>query len=220
MKITKKSLLTILFLLIAGLAAEAQIIRGGIIAGMNATQVDGDEVFGYHKYGWNLGATAMIPITKKKWFFALETTYSQKGAYQAPIWADSLKDGSYKLNLNYLEVPMLVIFEDKGGLTFGAGASLGRLIKVEEWENGRRDTNTTLKGPYNTNDFDILLDCRFKLYKKLKFNFRYSYSMAKIRNRTYDNGISIWDRKQYNNMLTFRLIWIFNEKIKAYVKKK
>ena len=146
MKITKKSLLTILFLLIAGLAAEAQIIRGGIIAGMNATQVDGDEVFGYHKYGWNLGATAMIPITKKKWFFALETTYSQKGAYQAPIWADSLKDGSYKLNLNYLEVPMLVIFEDKGGLTFGAGASLGRLIKVEEWENGRRDTNTTLKG--------------------------------------------------------------------------
>jgi hypothetical protein len=218
MKICIKILLPILIVLLLTFRAEAQIIRGGLIAGLNATQVDGDEVFGYKKYGWNLGATAIIPITKKKWFIGLETVYSQKGSYQHPIYSDPAKNGAYKLNLDYVEVPVLLLFEDKGKLTFGAGASWNRLIKVDEWENGRK-TLTTLSGPYTRDDFDVLLDVRFNVYKRLKFNFRYAYSMIKIRTRTYDNGVSTWDRKQYNNLLSFRLLYVFNEKIKAYTKK-
>jgi hypothetical protein len=200
------------------MSAEAQFIRGALIAGGNATQVDGDEAFGYHKYGWNVGASAIVPLTKKKWFISLETIYNQKGAYQAPLYSDSSKNGSYKLNLNYVEVPVMVLFEDKGGLTFGAGASWGRLIKVDEWENNKK-TATTLDGPYSRNDYQVLLETRFKLYKRLKMNFRYAYSMVKIRHRTYDNGVSTWERDQYNNVLSLRLVYIFNEKVKAYEKK-
>lgn len=219
MKTCFKILLPFLFVLFVIFSSEAQIIRGGLIAGLNATQVDGDEVFGYKKYGWNLGATAIVPIAKKQWFVSLETIYSQKGSYQHAIYSDSAKSGSYKLNMNYVEVPVLLLFEDKGRMTFGAGASWGRLIKVDEWENGGK-TATNLKGPYNRDDFDVLLDVRFNLYKRLKFNFRYAYSMAKIRTRTYNNGIETWDRKQYNNLLSFRILYIFNEKVKAYENKK
>jgi len=219
MKTCIKILLPLLFLALLIPTAKAQFIRGGVIAGINATQVDGDEVFGYKKYGWNLGATAIVPITKKRWFIGLETMYSEKGSYQHAIYSDTAKNGSYKLNLNYVEVPVLLMFEDKGKLTFGIGASWNRLIKAEEWEHGRK-TATNLNGPYNRDDFDVLLDMRFNLYKRLKFNFRYAYSMAKIRTRTYNNGVSEWDRKQYNNLLSFRVLYVFNEKVKAYENKK
>ena len=219
MKTILKIVLPALFILTFTLKSEAQIIRGGIITGLNATQVDGDEVFGYHKFGWNVGATAIVPIAKKSWFVTLETIYNQKGAYQHPIYSDSAKSGAYKLNLNYVEVPVLLLFEDKGKLTFGAGASWGRLIKVEEFENNHK-TPTNLDGPYSRDDIDVLLDMRFNIYQRLKFNFRYSYSMVKIRTRTFDNGVSTWDRKQYNNMLSFRLLYIFNEKVKPYESKK
>lgn len=219
MKTCLKILLPVLLVLVLTFRGEAQIIRGGLIAGLNATQVDGDEVFGYKKYGWNLGATAIVPVTKKQWFVSLETIYNQKGSYQRTLYSDSSKSGAYKLNLNYVEVPVLLLFEDKGNMTFGMGASWGRLIKVDEWENGHK-TLTNLNGPYNRDDFDVLLDVRFNLYKRIKFNFRYAYSMAKIRNRTYDNGVSTWDRKQYNNLLSFRVLYVFNEKVKAYENKK
>ena len=59
---------------------HAQRFKGAVMGGMNLTQVDGDEVYGYRRVGGHLGVAAILPI--KKFDITLETVFNQKGAYQ------------------------------------------------------------------------------------------------------------------------------------------
>jgi len=202
-------------LLVCGTALElqAQIMKGAVVAGINLSQVDGDEVYGFHKVGLNLGAGVIVPFSDH-WEVSMELSYSQKGSYQKPHYDSDSLTGEYKLKLNYVEVPVLVHFNDKDRIKFGLGFGWGRLVGVEEYEHGRRVESTNLNGPYSRNDFVGLADIRFRVYKKIKFNVRYGYSLAKIRTRTYypPGSTDSWTRKQYNNYWTIRLIYVFNEK--------
>ncbi len=190
----------------------AQVIKGAAIAGMNLSQVDGDEIYGFNKVGINLGVAAIVPFADQ-WEASIETIFTQKGSYQGPHYNDSLT-GEYRLRINYLEVPVLVHFNDKNKVIFGAGFSWGRLVHVEEYEHGNRVESTKLNsGPYSKNDYNAMVDLRFRIYKQLKFNVRYAYSLKKIRTRVYKHPFSndSWTRNQFNNFWTFRLIYIFNE---------
>ena len=207
--------LPIVFLLFAMLTtnyAAGQRIMGAAIIGVNASQVDGDEVYGYKKFGLNAGLSAIVPFGDH-WSVSIENIYNQKGAHQRPVYSDSL-DGSYDLKLDYLEVPVLVHFNDKDIITFGVGASWGRLIKVSEQRNGWDMPATTLKSEiYNKNDFNVLLDVRFRVYERFRFNVRYAYSMAPIATReVVDSKTGKPNiRDQYSGLFSFRIIYVFNE---------
>lgn len=204
-------LLIIIFVVVSSIEMTAQVIKGEAILGMNLTQVDGDEVYGFKKVGANVGAGVLIPFGKN-WDVSLEALFSQKGANQKEQYDDSLSF-AYKLNLNYAEVPVLVMYTDKEFISAGAGFSWGRLVGVKEWEHGQLvETTTVNSGVYSKNDFCILGDLRIRIYKQLKFNLRYQYSLVKIRTREFGNPPDTWTRDQYNNVITFRLIWVFNEK--------
>lgn len=194
--------------------AQAQRIMGAVFAGFNATQVDGDEVYGYKKFGLNIGAAAIIPINDK-WSVSLENAYCEKGAHQRPRFLDSL-DGSYDLKLNYLEVPLMVHFTDKEIVTFGAGMSWGRLIGIDEQRNGYPMNGTTLEsGIYRKADLNALLDLRFRLHKRFHFDVRYAYSIRPIATREIIDSKTGYPniRDQYNGLFTFRLMYKFNEQI-------
>ena len=198
-----------------GLQVSAQIIKGEAILGMNLSQVDGDEVYGFKKIGLNIGAGVMIPFDKKgKWDVSLEALYSEKGANQNRQYTDSIITGEYRVNLNYVEVPVLVMFTDKDFISAGAGFSWGRLVGAKEWEHGVLiETTTASSGTYSNNDFCILADFRIRIWQGLKFNLRYAYSLVKIRTREFENlAGDTWTRDQYNNVISFRLIYVFNEK--------
>lgn len=199
-----------------------QIIKGEAILGTNLTQVDGDEAYGFHKFGANLGAGVLIPFDKKgRWDISIEALFSQKGAYQKAFYEDSCdgerRTGEYSLKLNYAEVPVLVMYTDKDFISAGAGFAWGRLVSVKEYEHGVQVEETQADGKtYSQNDFSILADVRIRIYGPLKFNLRYQYSLVSIRERTFQycdpNSGPPWTRKQYNNVISFRLIWVFNEK--------
>nr|NQU92359.1 PorT family protein [Bacteroidota bacterium] len=209
----------VLFLFAASGEIQAQRVMGAVIGGVNATNVQGDDVYGFKKFGMNVGVAAIVPVAEK-WSFSLETTYSQKGSYHKKGGRGmdySIKHdyNQYKLVLNYLEVPVLFHFEDKRYLKAGTGFSYGRLIEVKEWEDGYRVATTTLNdGPYDLNDFSWLFDVQVPIYRQLKINARYSFSMIKIREREYENVSPTEEkvRKQYNQVLSLRVVWIFNEK--------
>jgi hypothetical protein len=215
----------LLLLLLAGVKElNAQIIKGEAIVGMNLSQVDGDEIYGFKKVGANFGAGVMVPFGKRgRWDVSLETLFTQKGSNQKAQYGDSLLitcggdttivTGQYKLNLNYVEVPVMVMFTDKEFISFGMGLSWARLVGVKEYAHGQLVETTTLNsGTYNKNDFSILADFRIRVYKSLKFNLRYQYSLVSIRTKEFfDTQCNSWTRDQYNNVITFRLIWVFNE---------
>lgn len=215
------SILLIASLTLISWKAFSQRIMGAVNAGFNLTQVDGDEVYGFKKPGVQIGPSAVIPFGKK-WLVSLETIYNQKGSRQGMQYNttdsnDVVYTGEYKLRLDYVEVPVLVHFNDKDQLIAGVGASWGRLVNVKEWEHGRRVESTTLTSrTYDRNDFNVLADLRFRISGRWYGNFRYAYSISKIRTRVFEpipgTAGDSKTRDQYNNVLTFRLIYIFNEK--------
>lgn len=198
------------------LEGKSQIIKGEAIVGLNLTQVEGDEVVGFKKPGLQIGAGALIPIGKK-FDITLEVLYNQKGAREGKQYQDTINGevltGEYKLNLNYVEIPVLFQFTDKEFITVGAGLSWGRLVGVKEWEHGNRvETTSVENGPYSKNDFSYLVDVRIKILGPLKFGVRYQNSIAKIRTREFEDFAgNTWTRDQFNKVLTFKLVYIFGE---------
>ncbi|MEZ5082305.1 MAG: outer membrane beta-barrel protein [Bacteroidales bacterium] len=141
------------FILISG-TIYGQRIQGAVIAGMNLSQVDGDEVYGYKKVGLNTGLGALLPI-KKRFLLTMEILYNQKGAYERDQYIRFDQDtsgkiieitGKYQLKLDYLEVPILFLYNDRDIITAGAGFSYGRLVSVKEYEHGQKVETTTLNG--------------------------------------------------------------------------
>ncbi|MEG2071332.1 MAG: hypothetical protein RR034_08175, partial [Bacteroidales bacterium] len=77
----KKTSIIFLFLFITTFGYSQRFV-GSIILGTNITQVDGDEVAGYKKFGINGGASVMLALHKNQcWFATLELLYTQKGSY-------------------------------------------------------------------------------------------------------------------------------------------
>ncbi|MBN2730739.1 MAG: PorT family protein [Bacteroidales bacterium] len=207
-----RKLLISLILLLIGVFTQAQSIRGQIITGFNMSQVDGDEVVGYKKIGANLGVGAMLPMGKH-WLISIETLFNQKGAYKKyPVEYDTLPYPYYNLRLNYAEVPIMIHYNDKDVLTFGTGFSYGRLVFMKEIEHGSQIDWPTRTGDYNRGDWNFLFNVRFRMYYGLHFDIRYAYSLVKIRTRTFSNATGMWTRDQFNNTLSFRLVYVFNEK--------
>jgi len=194
----------------------AQNFIGIANVGFNISQVDGDEIYGFRKFGANVGPSVMYSFGKNnQWQIILETNFSQKGSYQKypNTYVDTMKWPYYNLRLNYVEIPFLILYNDKNLISFGGGFSYGRLTNAKEYEYGNLINYNTLRGPYDANDFEIIADVRFRIYQKLYGNIRYSYSISKIRTRSYDNGVNRWTRDQYNNVISIRFLWYFNQKI-------
>jgi len=217
------SFLVFLFWLVIGTETLfSQRILGALSAGINLTQVDGDEVYGYNKVGFNGGPSIIIPFGNQgKWSVTMELLFSQSGSYRKTPsgFVDTIPDTlpgayyyGYKLNLNYVQVPILVHFTDKKIIAGGVGLAYGQLVGVKEWENSIR-TPTNLQGPYAMADLQALADIRLRIWNRLWANVRYSYSVFPIRTREFTNiyGKETWNRKQYNNVITLRFTWIFND---------
>ena len=202
-------------LLAPGTDLHAQRFLGAVMGGMNLSQVDGDEVYGYHRVGGHLGAAAILPINK--WDITLETVFNQKGAYQKQQYVDSVRqlNGKYDLRLNYIEIPLMAHYTDRNIITAGAGFSYGRLVSSKEIEHDGWQPPYSDSVAFNKNDFNVLVDVQLRVYKRLKFNIRFAYSLVPIRERTFYDPYSIdpepWTREQFNHMFTFRLVYVFNE---------
>jgi hypothetical protein len=204
-------ILLILIVLSGVGVASGQKIRGGFTLGMNVSQVDGDEIYGFRKYGFHGGAIGTVPL-EKDFMITLETLYSQKGANQ-PRRTQYYRQ--YRVELDYVEVPVLLQYNDRDIFTVGAGFAYGRLVKVKEWEKGVR-TSTTLLGMnahFDRADYLALIDLKFRIVHRLSMNVRYQYSIDKIRVAQFSDDFQqrFWERKQYNNNLTFRIAYIFND---------
>ena len=232
-------------------SASAQRFIGGVAVGFNLSQVDGDQVFGYKKIGFNGGPFVKLMLDNKQRFsLTMELLYTQKGAYQKfpvpegelvakgdtlfidPMYPEYDKKIFYKLRTDYLEIPLVVHYEDpRSKVGFGIGFSWSRLafISEMEWDFSKSDTllgarrlTTSLNSVssskrYFKNDWSVLFDINIPIYKGLKFSFRYQYSLVpfgKPRNfySLSDNATAPIERKPFHNTLTFRLVYSFNEK--------
>ena len=249
------------FLVAAPTLLHAQIIKGELFLGGNLCQVDGDECFGYKKFGVHAGAGALVPITSFM-DVGLEVLFNQKGAYKRDaITSNSTYPYAYNLKLNYAEIPLMLYLTDKDRYSFGIGVSYGRVVGLDEKNDGIstgialgdghlhwreneenlpdishvRELNELAEivysagfpdtayissvvansNSYRAHDFNICADLRFRIWEGIHAELRYQYSLRPIRTRMFyeDAGLILANqiRLQYNNSITLRVVYIFNE---------
>lgn len=191
-----------------------RLFFGGVIAGTNFSQVDGDNFAGYHKVGLNMGAVLYLNIAKP-FALSMELLFAQKGSkagvQQIPKRANDnitiITD--YSIKLNYAEIPILINYIDQKKNIFGFGLSIGYLgSSKENYRDGNDNVfeNDAKIFPFLKKDINGIAHAGFALIKHLNISLRAQYSFFSIRN----NGNFITGRnQQFNNLFAIRLSYLF-----------
>ena len=200
-----KPYLIFLVLIPVSLSSFSQPFHGGFLAGITASQVDGDSHAGYNKLGFQGGVfiSALLTQTLEARF---EIRYAGRGALN-PASEDNT--GFYKLGLHYIDLPLLAAIRIK---KFGS-VELGLIPGYMFAARGEDDAGELPKEylvDFHKFDLGILLGVGVQVSKKISLNFRYSYSILSIRDLESAGAYYSWFGKlfghstgDYNNYLSF-----------------
>lgn len=184
----KKAIILILF--IVPVTLYAQRFKGGILLGMNVSQIDGDHWAGYNKAGIVGGAFVYTDFTDR-WTANMEIRYAEKGSSTSKD--DPIQS---KYRLQYVEIPLTVKYTMYKKLRVEAGVSFGYLFTAAE-----KDASgyVTFEMPDRTE----LAACGgviYNFFERLDVGARVSYSMFPIWGEPLDAyGTGAW----FNNVITF-----------------
>ena len=213
-------LFTFYFLLV--IASHGQQFQAGILSGISTSQVDGDTYAGYNKLGFVAGGFVSTKLSSSgKWSGSFELNYIQKGSRKIPH-PDKGDYTSYKLKLNYIEVPVLLKyafttidslsgrsqerdFSLEGGLAFAA------LVNSEEEDIGGLVFNGTA---FQQFDYSVILGLNYFITKHIAFNVRTEYSIAPVRKGGTSSYYYNWTHNFlkpgfYNNLIVFSVRYRF-----------
>jgi len=149
----------------------AQVFKGGASIGLLATQVDGDDLGGYHKPGLFLGIFANVPFKENKMKIQLEIDYAQKGSR-----SQSSNGFRYRMALHQIEIPVIFGWNCWKDLSLEAGLSSNIIASAKEYidkelvlANGNKFYFFELGGIAG-------VSYMFKEHYALFFRFNYSFS--------------------------------------------
>jgi hypothetical protein len=179
-------------LIILPYTLTAQRFKGGVLLGINACQIDGDDWSGYNKAGL-LGGVYVNTQLAGKWKGQFEIKYASKGSASPKYYANPIK-----FRLRYIELPVLACYnaykhlDIQGGLSFGYLFSAARSDAGEyrEFDEIPKRTETALN-----------IGVNYSLLDRVDINVRYSYSLLPI----YENyvGASYGNGAWFNNVFMF-----------------
>ncbi len=163
---------------------------GGLLFGVNISQMDGDYFTGFDKAGFYAGLRGVVYFSSQ-WSLNMELLYSQKGSkipHGTFINNREVRDRS--IELNYAEVPilfklMLTPLKNSSFLEFGG--SFSKLIKANIQEKSANLIRGTIyrdiSVEFQSFDFNAVVGLGFKAGEHLEFGFRYNFGV----NRFYKN---------------------------------
>ncbi len=184
----------------------AQSFRGGLIAGVSATQISGDQLGGFDKAGLVAGGMVSMNLGKKT-DLAMEILYFQKGSKKNPN-PDIQDYTSYLLRLSYFEMPLMAQWHYSKRFTFEAGLTFGALLKeYEEDELGELPERT----PFNKFEFGIAGGMKVNFAKQFSFVSRIESSLIPVREHSSGQEYRL-NHGHYNAALVFGAQYIFKKR--------
>jgi len=204
-------LVTVCSFFFSGYSQEVeQSFRPVFMAGVVASQVDGDTYAGYHKLGYFFGLGINRQLSKRvEMEFGI--TFLQKGVRKNYATdSASLNNPNnqfYLLRLNYVEVPLFVRIHAYKKFKFEVGGAFAYLIKnppSEQSQNGYYNDKQ-----FKNFDFSYLIGLGYQLKPNVFINLRYEYSVIPFRDYYQSTkGIyhgqfpySLFNTGLYNNLL-------------------
>ena len=186
--------------------SKAQGFNSGVLIGISTSQVDGDLYGGFRKAGPMAGLFVNRYLSEKV-AMELQMYYIQKGSRKNNDPANGdIK--FYLLRLNYIEIPLLLHYQQSPKLSFEIGPALGVLLSTyEEDENGE----TAQEKPFNDFEFSGHAGISYKAFENFELNTRASYSLIPIREPSSTQVSQYFDRGQFNSVVSFALKYQFGK---------
>lgn len=188
---------------------DERIFHAGVQSGANFCQVDGDGFSGYRKVGFAGNALVyvrVLPILH----LSLGLGYAQKGSRESSIRETAIGPAvfRYRLDLNYVEMPLLAHLFFGGRLHYSAGFSYARLISSKEESE---DVNPILISPelypFRKQDWAGIVCINYQVYHQWFLSGQYQYTIGSIRDLPQiPPGYGFANER--NNLMSLRLLYI------------
>ena len=190
--------LSLLFigLLLIGVSLTAtgqrtRTFRGGLIGGMNFSQIDGDGILGYNKLGL-MGGVHLRARYRKKMDLCLDMLYDQQGS--SPFTEFTKYNSPYQIILDYISFPVYLKYKDwlieykksiydYYRIEFDAGLAYSRAFRLQGPSGVSRY--------YSKNNFSFLLGAHYKFNAGLGIGFRYQRAFLPVHTFA-DQEIVVW----------------------------
>ena len=196
-----KKFAILLFCGFLAISSNAQNFGGGIIAGISTSQVSGDQLGGFNKAGFLVGAftnKSISPLLSLQ----MEMTYIQKGSDNPKMNENSISD----ISLSYVEIPLLLKYQQSNTIAIEGGIETAFLISSSDNDIYGKISATNTR-EFNTTDIGIFIGLDYSISPRLRLNSRISNSILPI--RAHASGATFQLNKgQYNSVLSFALHYI------------
>jgi len=185
--------------------AESQNINAGSIIGLNTSQVSGDNLSGFNKFGIRFGG--FVNGDFNKFNMQIELQYVNKGSRET-IKEDMYNEG-YKFQVNYIEMPLLINKIIYKNTSIETGLVIGYLLNWSETYDNLDSSGIDI----NQTEYSFLIGFTQKIADKLYLNSRFSSSITPIRDHFSGQTIGL-NKGQYNTSISFALYYYFGSIIK------
>ncbi len=199
----KQFYLLVFLIVFAGLTGFSQKFEGGVLGGLNASQVDGDTYSGYKKPGIVAGGYVLTKLSRTV-FAGMELKFAQKGSRNI----DSLATNGrikYVMRLNYVDLPVYLGIRTSDRISILFGLSPGYLLSGTEIDDYGKFAPEE-QHPFNAIDLEALLGFRFRLSERLSVDLRGAYSVLPIREQPGD-PLWYWKSNQFSNLLSTTILY-------------
>jgi len=168
------SFITIFF---SSFSVNAQGFNTRIIGGINAAQLEGDQLSGFDKAGLHLGIGIEYPLLKNS--LSMELLFNQKGSAEKP---NSQLPDRVKTTLNYAQIPIFYHFNswynEVGYYRIGVqvGPYISRLISANS------NVYDTSSESFKSMDYGLILGVRYRMRDHLAATIMYDQSLSEAYN--------------------------------------
>lgn len=184
----------------SGSSGFAQKFEGGILAGLCASQVAGDNYSGYNKAGIFAGGYVSLLISDRA-ALRLELDYIQKGSRKNPV-PDKGDYDSYIMRLGYIEMPLLLRFHIGSKLVAEAGPAVSFLLHSSE----RFNQEDVYYHPFTKQNLTIIAGISYPVMGRISAGLRTNNSLFSIRKDTFTGNVwRFWGYGQFSDALVFTL---------------
>ena len=196
-----KKFAIVLFCGFLAINSHAQNFGGGLIAGISTSQVSGDQLGGFNKVGFLVGAFTNTSISQLL-SLQMEMTYIEKGSNNPKMNKNQIQD----ISLSYIEVPISVNYYQTEMTSFEVGIQTAFLLNFSDNDlYGPIPSNQSI--PFNKFDLGAFIGMSHDLTDKIKLNSRISNSVLPVRPHA-SGAIYQLNRGQYNSVLSFTIHYI------------
>lgn len=195
------------FILISFLSVQSQsFFKGSAIMGINASQIDGDDLAGYHKYGLSTGLKVEFPLSSVL-DLGIEFMLNQTGSRTALI--NNVFEETYRFHLNYISLPLVVKWNDwwiadKEYYKFNIHGGIANSYLVS---SDIEESPVLIDDELNNYNLAWLLGGGFSFTKAWTLSVRYTRSITPMYRKDFGAGLE--PRRLLGYFLTLRTEYNF-----------